>query len=1100
MKLEDMLSAPAADDYNGVVFAEKGGEGDLSEYIFTRSVAENLSLILNRIISGIASETENTGIWISGDFGSGKSHFLKTLSLMLDGRGLSERNFTETGAGSEILEAAKRIEDLNIEPILFNIDMQAVKGGENRSLTAAFLNVFNKNCGYCENNPAVAEFERYLAGIGKYEDFKREFKSVSGSDWSSRRGEPGFAADYIIKATAALGVMSSGAIESVCANMNSDYRTSIDEFAGVVREHTDKTGAAVVFLADEIGQFIGGDTALMLELQTIVEALSSSCRGRAWIVVTSQHEMNIKDQNALDFSKIRGRFALKVSLKSLETEEIVVKRFLEKNRSGVGSLSRMYSRYRLKFSDTIYSDSDVVFEDKARFISLYPFAPYQFKLLPEVLDNIRKRGEAGADISTAERSILSVFHSALTYMKTFEKNGRAIAPLYAFYGGLREFFSPDETEVVEDADKYLKNERIGGAQKRLAVDILKTLLILKYSNSVRATEGNLLKLLISDLKQDADKATTELRTALAALLKTNTIKKRGDAFAFLSTGEIETENKISKIDVENREIVRSIADVLFGKIFTLKKIALPNGAEVGLGRFIDGAPYKQIRGGCDVGVNFITGLGEISYGDGDLKLLSGECRQTIVLLDGSADSDRPNIMESFDEIRRAIQIEKYIESVGARNLDDRFVKIKTEEKTALMSRAEIYLKNAADNALVYSLGEKVFGVTIKRAAERLAAEVYHKNALINEHIGYDDIMKELTYGAKPNSVKYKQNAAALDDMEEYIGLSGKISVDEVKRRFLKPPYGYPQSDTVWLILTLLKDNRIGLILNGVNTDIFKLCEPEEIFGIIADNKRQDKPELFGFNDTNIDKENVLTKLRGLYLELSDADTAPDDSFIASSLFTELDKLRTELDKYSVYYIAEDNICADNMFKYPGREIIASGRELIGEVCPASDRRELETGKNVVAAKADEIAGFYRKFERVREFFKSDQYKIYSMAAGLCGRIRNIIQFMPDEKAKKLYASIAEILSDGEPYKRIPELRESYLELSDIYYNILNALKADAKNKLDKLTGGALYESVALKEIAKRIPDSDNADEILGVMYMIDAADTEGGSKSKIKEY
>ena len=72
MKLEDMFSAPAADDYNGAVFAGKSGDGDLSEYIFTRSVAENLSLILNRIISGIASETENTGIWISGDFGSGK--------------------------------------------------------------------------------------------------------------------------------------------------------------------------------------------------------------------------------------------------------------------------------------------------------------------------------------------------------------------------------------------------------------------------------------------------------------------------------------------------------------------------------------------------------------------------------------------------------------------------------------------------------------------------------------------------------------------------------------------------------------------------------------------------------------------------------------------------------------------------------------------------------------------------------------------------------------------------------------------------------------------------------------------------------------------
>ena len=85
-------------------------------------------------------------------------------------------------------------------------------------------------------------------------------------------------------------------------------------------------------------------------------------------------------------------------------------------------------------------------------------------------------------------------------------------------------------------------------------------------------------------------------------------------------------------------------------------------------------------------------------------------------------------------------------------------------------------------------------------------------------------------------------------------------------------------------------------------------------------------------------------------------------------------------------------------------------------------------------------------------------------------------------------------------RRRPELRERYFELNDIYYNILNALKADARNKLAELASGALYTGDTLKELAKIISDSDNADEILGVMYMIDAADTEGGSKSKIKEY
>ena len=51
-----------------------------------------------------------------------------------------------------------------------------------------------------------------------------------------------------------------------------------------------------------------------------------------------------------------------------------------------------------------------------------------------------------------------------------------------------------------------------------------------------------------------------------------------------------------------------------------------------------------------------------------------------------------------------------------------------------------------------------------------------------------------------------------------------------------------------------------------------------------------------------------------------------------------------------------------------------------------------------------------------------------------------------------------------------------------------------------MASGALYTGDTLKELAKIISDSDNADEILGVMYMIDVADTEGGSKSKIKEY
>ncbi len=67
------------------------------------------------------------------------------------------------------------------------------------------------------------------------------------------------------------------------------------------------------FFVDEVGQFIGSDTKLMLNLQTIAESLNTKCAGRAWVFVTSQEDMEkvIGDrtrQQGNDFSKIQARF------------------------------------------------------------------------------------------------------------------------------------------------------------------------------------------------------------------------------------------------------------------------------------------------------------------------------------------------------------------------------------------------------------------------------------------------------------------------------------------------------------------------------------------------------------------------------------------------------------------------------------------------------------------------------------------------------------------------------------------------------------------------------------------------------------------------
>ena len=94
-------------------------------------------------------------------------------------------------------------------------------------------------------------------------------------------------------------------------------------------------GHRLIFLVDEVGQFIGTDSHLMLNLQTIVEELGTICKGRAWVVVTSQEDIDavlgeMKQSKANDFSKIQGRFKTRLSLSSANVDEVIQSRLLAK--------------------------------------------------------------------------------------------------------------------------------------------------------------------------------------------------------------------------------------------------------------------------------------------------------------------------------------------------------------------------------------------------------------------------------------------------------------------------------------------------------------------------------------------------------------------------------------------------------------------------------------------------------------------------------------------------------------------------------------------------------------------------------------------------
>ncbi|MDE8685577.1 hypothetical protein P0G11_13700, partial [Adlercreutzia rubneri] len=92
-------------------------------------------------------------------------------------------------------------------------------------------------------------------------------------------------------------------------------------------------------MADEIGQFLGSDSSLMLSMQTLTEDLGTYCGDKVWIVVTSQQAIDsVTSVVGMDFSKLQGRFDTRLSLSSSDVDEVIKERILAKKDEAKAAL------------------------------------------------------------------------------------------------------------------------------------------------------------------------------------------------------------------------------------------------------------------------------------------------------------------------------------------------------------------------------------------------------------------------------------------------------------------------------------------------------------------------------------------------------------------------------------------------------------------------------------------------------------------------------------------------------------------------------------------------------------------------------------------
>jgi hypothetical protein len=159
---------------------------EVEEYVLTNEIEKRLESFLDAYNS---YEGAN-GVWISGFFGSGKSHLLKILALLMENREVEGKKVLDIilpkCGDNEILRGdLKKAVSLPSKSILFNIDQKAdvISKTQIDALVAVFVKVFDESCGYYGKQPYIAQFERELEQDNLFQKFKDAFRVISSRDW-----------------------------------------------------------------------------------------------------------------------------------------------------------------------------------------------------------------------------------------------------------------------------------------------------------------------------------------------------------------------------------------------------------------------------------------------------------------------------------------------------------------------------------------------------------------------------------------------------------------------------------------------------------------------------------------------------------------------------------------------------------------------------------------------------------------------------------------------------------------------------------------------------------------------------------------------------
>ena len=1015
MQIHNMFAEDINRPINGVIKVDQDTadviEQEVREYVITKELKKHFISFFDYYSDSFDKPTDDIGVWISGFFGSGKSHFLKMLSYILENKPVGttttvemfRKKFEDDPATFMLIDKATRSKT---ETILFNIDIEGSINKDKTAVLRVFAKMFYNHLGFFGENLKVAMLEQYIDQLGKTEEFRRVFEEKKGKSWVDQRKAFAFNGKFIIPTLMEVLDMSEDdakrwfndktAVDFSIARLVEDIKTYASKKPSDFR---------LLFMIDEVGQYVGTDTDMLLNLQSLTEKIGSECGGKVWVMCTGQEAIDeIIKVRADEFSRIQARFKTRLSLSSSSVDEVIQKRILKKKPDVEKTLEGLYHENDSVLRN-LFSFSGSVLDIKgyagaSEFAQDFPFVPYQFIIMQKVFAEIRKHGNSGKHLSGGERSMLSGFQEAA--QKVQDKDEYALVPFFRFYDTVHTFLDSSIRRVIERCEKAAD---IGAGIESMDVDVLKLLYLIRYVDDIPANIDNIVILMSDDIRTDKIVLREKVKDSLNRLMSQNYIGRTGETYHFLTDEEQDIQKDINNTVVDTASIVEKIAQMIYADIYQTKKFR--HGIyDFDFDKMVDGVTTGAVTGGMKL--RFLT-VATDAVEKSELRLMTESKGQAIVVLSGAS---------YYEALEKAMKIRKFVKQRNVSQLPKSvqdIIRNQQDEAGHYELAAMEDLKKAITDAAFYIDGERVeiksgeAKSRIDQALEYLVSHVYSELELVEKNFSTDaDIIEILNgnfiAGAEPN-----RDAAA--KVEEYLIVQDRMklptSMFDVQSRYSAVPYGWREIDIAAVVALLINQQKVTIKYGGAT---IQPTDPK-----LPDMLRK-KSEV---GKTSISKRQVVTAIKmkavkDLLREYFDVMDVPDDedslvAFIVKKFEEQKAHYETLEQKYS------------SGRKYPDRGKVSDAIRLMTDIL--SQRKDNIALIDRVLKQEDQLFDTKEDLQDVETFFKN-QVQIFDAAARMEEDLRNELDYLshePEANAALNKIRLVVAIQGGFSYKKIPEL-------------------------------------------------------------------------------